>query len=101
MRGDRTFVALMLVLILVVPILGCGGYGALLHTQVVKPFPLNVEIGPAHLLGGAFPPMCETAPHCTSIDMVYEMRRTYRVRLFIRTADTNLFQLARITLPLP
>jgi hypothetical protein len=50
MRGGRTFVALMLALILVLPTLGGAGYGALLHMQVVEPPQAHIRIGRYELL---------------------------------------------------
>jgi hypothetical protein len=100
-RNNRTLVALIVALMLVVPGLGCAVYGALLHTQVVAPPTLKVEIGSAHLIGGVYPPMCETAPHCTTADMAYEPRRTYRAWLFIHIADAQIIQVARIKFLLP
>jgi hypothetical protein len=98
MRGNRTIVALMLALLLIMPILSCAGYGVLLHTQMVKPPTLNVKIGPTHLIGGMFPPLCEPGPYCA---VAHEMPRTYRAWLFIHNANTYATQLARIILPLP
>jgi hypothetical protein len=45
MRGNGTLVALMLALLLVVLILGCGGYGVLLHAKVVEPPQVGIRIG--------------------------------------------------------
>jgi hypothetical protein len=98
MWGNRTIVALMLALLLIVPISSCAGYGVLLHTQMVEPPTVNVKIGPAHLIGGTFPLLCQRAPYCAR---AHERPRTYRASLFVHIGDTYAIQLVRIILPLP
>jgi hypothetical protein len=49
-RSNRTLVALMVALMLVVPGLGCAGYGVLLHAQVVEPPQAHIRVGQFALL---------------------------------------------------
>jgi hypothetical protein len=61
MRGNGTFVALMLALMLVVPSLSCAGYGVLLHAQAIEPPQVRIRIGQFALLSTLIRP-CPTLP---------------------------------------
>ena len=89
MRGNRTIVALMLALMLVVPSLDCAGYGVLLHTRVVEPPELNIHIGHLQLIGAVFPPSpCLPAQPCqqpgTALPHPFPL---YSVCLFINDVE--------------
>jgi hypothetical protein len=89
MRGDRTFVELMLALMLVAPSLGCAGYGVLLHSQVIAPPILNVKIGLDHLISEVSTPLpCVPGRRCLrSGPALAEPPTIYSVWVFI--ADTD------------
>jgi hypothetical protein len=89
-RGART-AALTLAVLLMVPGLGCAGYGVLVHVQLIAPPTLNVEIGPVQLVGMVSRPVpCEIMYACEQVSAVVpRLAASYHVWLFI--AKTGLY----------
>ena len=105
MRPRGAWIAtLSLVVMLMVPGLGCVGYGALVHVQFVAPPAVNVAIGPIHLVGMVSQSIpCDITNTCEQASAVgARPAASYHVWLFI--AKTGLYSTPRslllIQLPL-
>jgi hypothetical protein len=94
MRGNWTLVALMFALVLVVPLLGCSGYGVLLHTQVVELPQVDIWIGRSHIISVVSPQFRCLPQHCNES----RFPPGYSLWLFIDGVEPRAIPLVRLPL---
>jgi hypothetical protein len=92
--------ALTLAMLLLMPSLGCAGYGVLMYVQVVEPPDLHIQIGRAQLIGAALAPSpCQPPQRCEQAGAALTHRSpVYRVWLFIDDTDPYILLLVQLTL---